>query len=155
MHSTPPPSPLLQALLEETRADTRTDPLFHSAAKFILNNADFTQLLAFVENACSLLSASAPHRESAPTQRLRHLCSSVFVLLTYLGASDPSPSHILQPFCSGFHSTNPRGRTQAAVARWEAFVAEKWRGIVSIEIRRERCLCKVIAVARACFSRGG
>ena len=133
----------MQALLEETRADTRAKPLFTSAATFILMNADFAHLLAFIENACSLLSGSSYDIKPAVALRLRNLCCSIFVLLTYLGASDPVRPRALDPFCLGYREHNPQGRTQAEVARWQAFIVVFWNGIVSIEVSRDRCLCKV------------
>jgi hypothetical protein len=130
----------LQALLEETRSDARNKPLFHAASAFILANADFSRIQSFLENACSLLVDS---RTSAKTSRLRNLCSSIFVLLTYLGASSRNRPVVLEPFCPGFYLKDNHGRSKAAIAKWEKFIAEYWSGIVSIEISRDRALFQV------------
>jgi hypothetical protein len=130
----------LQALLEETRSDSRSKPLFHAASAFILANADFIRIQSFLENACSLLADS---KTSAKTSRLRNLCSSIFVLLTYLGASSRNRPVMLEPFCPGFYQKDSHGRSKASIAKWEKFIAEYWSGIVSIEISRDRALFQV------------
>jgi hypothetical protein len=130
-----------QAMLEETRTDTSSKPLYRSVVNFILANIDFTQVLAFLENACSLNSSSSKFPEKM--LRLRHLCSYVFVLLTYLGVRNSDCPHVLKQFSAGFRLKNTRGMSNAAVARWEAFIGEFWNGIVSIEICRDGTLCQV------------
>jgi hypothetical protein len=130
----------LQALLEETRSDSRSKPLFHAASAFILVNLDFSRIAAFLENACSLL---VDLKTSAKASRLRNLCSSIFVLLTYLGASSRNRPIILEPFCPGFYQKDNHGRSKAAIAKWEKFIAEYWSGIVSIEMSRDRALFQV------------
>jgi hypothetical protein len=134
-----------QAMLEETRTDTSSKLLYRSVVNFILSNIDFSHILAFLENACSLSSSSKfPEKLS----RLRHLCSCIFVILTYLGARNSDCPHVLKQFSPGFRLQHNHGFSSAAVARWEAFIGEFWNGIVSIEICRDGTLCQVNGI---CF----
>jgi hypothetical protein len=132
-----------QALLEETRTDSSIKPLFRTAATLILSNVDFGHVLTFLENACSLMHDS---KSDAKWTRLYGLCSSIFVMLTYLGASSSSCPTVLEPFLRGFDQKHPRGRSKVIIAKWEHFISEFWDGIVSIEISRDRSLIE----ARKC-----
>ncbi len=126
-----------QALLEETRGDTSKTPLFRAAAALILSNVDFGNVLNLLENICSLITDP---KSDLKFTRLHSLCSSIFVMMTYLGArSSPCPL-VLEPFLRGFNQKNPRGRPKQFIIKWDKFIAEFWEGIDSIEISRDHSL---------------